>query len=108
MKSILPKNTINPITEQTKENTILKIADKVIIKPKSKNSFTFYLSNLLKIEKTYKEEQYNNIEQKEYNIKQNSDIVIKGIGFINIKKECKIEILCKDHNLIEIRNSMFK
>lgn len=108
MKNILPKNTIKPMTEQTKENTILKIADKIIIKPKSKNSFTFYLSNTLKIEKTFKKEEYHNIEAKEYNIKPNSDIVIKGIGFVNIKKECKIEILCKDHNLIEIRNSMFK
>ena len=37
--------------------TPLKIADKIIIKPKSKNSFTFYLSNTLKIEKTFKKEE---------------------------------------------------
>ena len=37
----------------------------------------------------------NELNKKEYNIKDNSDIVIKGLGFINIKKACNLTINTK-------------
>lgn len=109
MKNILPKNIINPITEQTKENTSLIIENKIRINANSKNSFTFYMSNAIKIDKVF-EKNTDLLEQEElkYNIKDNTDIVIKGLGFINIKKACNLTINTKYKDLIEIRESMFK
>lgn len=109
MKNILPKNTLNPITEQTKENTSFIIENKIRINANSKNSFTFYMSNAIKIEKVFeKNNDLINLEIKTYEIKDNSDLVIKGLGFINIKKSCSLTINSKYNNLIEIRKSMFK
>jgi ribosome biogenesis GTPase A len=109
MKNILPKNIINPITEQTKENTSLIIENKIRINANSKNSFTFYMSNAIKIEKVFeKNTELLDQEELKYNIKDNTDIVIKGLGFINIKKACNLTINTKYKELIEIRESMFK
>ena len=109
MKNILPKNIINPITEQTKENTSLIIENKIRINANSKNSFTFYMSNAIKIDKVFeKNTNLTNEELLKYNIKDNTDIVIKGLGFINIKKACNLTINTKYKELIEIRESMFK
>ena len=109
MKNILPKNIINPITEQTKENTSLIIENKIRINANSKNSFTFYMSNAIKIDKVFeKNTDLTNEELINYNIKDNTDIVIKGLGFINIKKACNLTINTKYKELIEIRESMFK
>lgn len=109
MKNILPKNVINPITEQTKENTSLIIENKIRINANSKNSFTFYMSNAIKIDKVFeKNTDLTNEELIKYNIKDNTDIVIKGLGFINIKKACNLTINTKYKELIEIRESMFK
>lgn len=109
MKNILPKNIINPITEQTKENTSLIIENKIRINANSKNSFTFYMSNAIKIDKVFeKNTDLTNEELIKYNIKDNTDIVIKGLGFINIKKACNLTINTKYKELIEIRESMFK
>lgn len=109
MKNILPKNIINPITEQTKENTSLIIENKIRINANSKNSFTFYMSNAIKIDKVFeKNTDLTNEELINYNIKDNTDIVIKGLGFINIKKACNLTINTKYKGLIEIRESMFK
>lgn len=109
MKNILPKNIINPITQQTKENTSLIIENKIRINANSKNSFTFYMSNAIKIDKVFeKNTDLTNEELINYNIKDNTDIVIKGLGFINIKKACNLTINTKYKELIEIRESMFK
>ncbi len=67
----------------------------------NKNSFIFYINNDLSIKKSYKNiSDYNQI----INIKANSDLVIKGIGFINIKKDCILNVLNPD--LIEVRKSL--
>lgn len=109
MKNILPKNTIKPITEQTKENTSLIIEEKIRINANSKNSLTFYMSNSIKIDKVFeKNKNLTDINSKEYKLEDNTDIVIKGLGFINVKKACTATIYTINDNLIEIRKSMFK
>lgn len=109
MKNILPKNTIKPITEQTKENTSLIIEEKIRINANSKNSLTFYMSNSIKIDKVFeKNKNLTDINSKEYKLEDNTDIVIKGLGFINVKEACTATIYTTNDNLIEIRKSMFK
>ena len=41
-------------------------------------------------------------------IDSNSDIVIYGLGFINVKNECNICVSNIDSSLLEIRESVFK
>ena len=51
-----------------------------------------------------KELNYPNIT---LNVADDSDLVIKSLGFINIKKACQLNIQISDKNLIEIRPSLF-
>ena len=99
-KKINTKKFIKPITYQTKNNFTLSIEDYFTIWTDRKNSFTLYCSNELNINKTFQD-----ITESEIKINDNTDIVIKGIGFINIKKECIVKC---DLNKIEIRPSIFK
>ena len=108
MKNILPKNTLKPVTQQMKENTSLILEDRIKINTNNKNSLTFYMSNSIKLEKVFNSSKLNELNKKEYNIKDNSDIVIKGLGFINVKKACTVTIYNNNEDLIEIRESMFK
>lgn len=69
------------------------------------NSFSFYMSNALnlKIKKIIP-----NGKQKPIilDLKPNMDIVINGLGFIKVTKECKIYLYTFDENLISIRNNL--
>lgn len=67
------------------------------------NKVTFYLSDELLIKRDYNERK----EYQEIKINNNQDIIIKGIGFINVKDKC---ILKYYGNLdwIEVRNSLFR
>ena len=97
-----PKKFISPITLQTKENDIINVNNNILIKTdQANNSFTFYMSNLLTIKKVYKidEEKFIDIE-----IKENSDLILYGYGFINIKNRCVLKINTQNY---EIRKSMF-
>ena len=66
------------------------------------NSFTFYVSNLLKIKKIYKE---NTLCNNEIKVEENSDLYLYGYGFINIKNKCTLKINTND---FEVHNSIFK
>lgn len=106
IKRINPKNYLKPITFQCNKLMYLNIEDKIIFKINSKNnSLTFYQSNELNIKKFFKS------TLKEFNLKldvlDNSDIVIKGLGFINVKKATLVEVIVSEPSLIEVRNSVF-
>lgn len=107
IKRIEPKNYLKPITYQCNKLMYLNIEDKIFLKINNKsNSLTFYLSNELKIKKSFKS------CIKDFNLKleidDNSDIIIKGLGFINVKKATTIEIMLEGPEIIEVRNSIFE
>lgn len=99
------KNSIHPVTYQIKENDKLIIEDIIRIDTSEKNSFTFYMSNNLRIKKIYKP-CLEELPSKIYDITGNKDLIIKGLGFINIKKPTTLKIFIGDTNLIEIRDSI--
>lgn len=106
IKRINPKSYIKPLTYQTKENTGILLENKFYFKPNNINSLTFYISNNLIIEKVF----VNKLEDQEHitiSIPDNSDLVIKGLGFVNIKKACELAINTAYKDLIEVRNSLF-
>ena len=104
IKRINASHTIKPITYQTKENQIFMIEEKIFLKNFDENSITFYLSNLVKLKKLYKEDK---LSYKEVIIPENSDVVITNIGFINIKAPCHMMINEEALDLIEVRPSLF-
>ena len=108
IKRINPKKFIKPVTYQTKDITSLLMENRIRICFNSTNSVTTYFSNDLIVDKIFPNKT-DLLDQKEtiYNLEDNSDIVIKGIGFINVKKACQIKIYGEYDKLIEIRKSMF-
>ncbi len=106
IKKINPKSFLKPVTIQTKDNTRILIENKICLYPSNKNSFTFYMSNNINIEKIYKEG-LTGANKTIIKIEANSDLIIKGLGFINIKKECQLQINTNYLDLIEVRPSLF-
>lgn len=102
LKVILPSKKINPRTYQINKPVILNIHNLLNIKFEENNSITCYISNGLIIKKLYKDDK----EYEEIKVPANSDLIIKGIGFINIKKSATIKM--EKGFVIEIRNSIFK
>lgn len=99
------KSSINPVTYQIKENDKLLIENYIEINATKKNSFTFYMSNDLNINKVYKES-LSNLNSKEFEVFDNCDLIVKGLGFINIKKADTLKIYIDNPSLIEIRESI--
>lgn len=106
IKKVNPKKTIKPITYQVKPESGIIIENniKLFNETNIKNSWTFYMSNLIEINKIFK------FEDKDYiiiDVPENSDLIIKGFGFINIKESSTIKISNLDKELIEVRKSIF-
>lgn len=104
IKRIVPKEVLKPRTYQLKDNSGLIIEDKFMLYVSKKNSFTCYFSNQIVINKVFKEP----LEYKVIRCHKDSDLVIKSLGFINIKEECEIKVWNIDLDLIEVRDSIFK
>lgn len=108
IKRISPKNFLKPITYQVKEISSIIIEDKIRINSSVKNSLTFYMSNDLKLERVFQNN--SSLTDKDkiiLEIPANSDLVIKSLGFINIKKRTTLTIYSNNHNLFEVRESLF-
>lgn len=104
IKRIMPKEVLKPRTYQVKENSGLIIEDKYILFCNKKNSLTCYFSNDVKVDKIFKEP----LDCKEVSCYNDTDLVIKSLGFINIKDDCIVKVCNIDIDLIEVRNSIFK
>ena len=106
IKRINGRNIIKPLTIQYKANSSVNIEDIYFLRGNSDNSLTFYYNSEIKIEKDYKNKIASSKEIK-LDIPSNSDLVIKTLGFINIKKACIIRTNIPEE-LIEVRSSIFQ
>lgn len=98
------KKVIKPLTYQMKDGEVLKI-DKFYLNFSASTSITIYSCYDLEIKKYYKDDISFTYNEK---INSNSDIVIYGLGFINVKNECTIGVSNIDSSLLEFRESVFK
>lgn len=103
LKKIDVKKKIRPISYQMKESESLIIEDLLNMTFKNNANVIAYLSNKFKLKKGFKIKK-NNLKM---TIPENSDLVIKGIGFINFKNESKIEVDVEDEKFLEIRPTIF-
>ncbi|MBQ9071864.1 MAG: 50S ribosome-binding GTPase [Bacilli bacterium] len=90
LKRIIPTKEIKPITYQIKSNQTILI-DNLVRLDIDDNNITIYMSNKLDINRLYKESNsLLDLEKQELEVDNDTDIVIQGLGFINIKKKSKI------------------
>ena len=94
----LPKNIIKPITYQLKSNYYLLIGE-IVLNVLGDANLTIYINNEVFVDRRRKKE---NIICKIV-IPENSDLVLKGIGFIKFKEKTLININTNDY---EIRPSI--
>lgn len=67
----------------------------------------FYISNDLKIERYFKPtDKLNNLKSHNLDIPENSDLVIKGLGFIKVTKELKGTLYINGQIRYSIRKSI--
>ena len=104
IKKMNPVYFVCPLNYQVKDNQIFFIEDRLYLKGFDINNITFYMSNLIKVKKIYKDDE---IKYKEIAINNNSDVVISSLGFINVKKKCILKINEDMYKLINIRESIF-
>ena len=104
VKRCNPSKFVSPITYQTKENQIFDL-EGIYFKNFGKNSITFYMSNLLIIDKIYKDSDENYVK---IEVDDDSDVVISSIGFINVKHKCTLLVSEKYSRLISVRKSLFR
>ncbi len=107
IRKINSKKMINPITYQAKDTSSIFIEYLFRLMPGVKNSLTFYMSNDLNIFRLFETDKMLDLEYKDINIDENSDLVIKGLGFVNVKKKCVLRVYSKYLDLIEVRKAMF-
>lgn len=107
IKKINNSKFIKPGVYQMQKNSSILIENKIRIKNLGNdNSFIFYMSNNIELNKVYENnDRLEEYELKTYHVKDNTDIVIKGLGFINIKKACDVNIYTLNHSVIEFRKS---
>ncbi len=107
LNKILPKKELNPPVIQVKVNQTIIIDDLIRIDVEKGTNLIFYISNDLKLDRYYKEnDKLNNLPSQELKINANSDIVIKGLGFVKVTKETKVKLYLNDKIKYQIRESI--
>ncbi|MDD5835977.1 MAG: 50S ribosome-binding GTPase [bacterium] len=96
------KESLKPLTYQTKDNTNLIIEERFVLGSFGFNSVTTYFNNNIVVKKSYKDI----TDYTSFNILDNTDIVIKNLGFINIKKNASIKVANELVPFIEFRPSL--
>ena len=101
-KKIDYKEKIKPITYQTKEETNVVLENIYRLSNFGINSVTTYFNNNIEIKRDFKDNETNF----SVNVMANTDIVIKDLGFINVKKACDVKISNNLEDLVEFRPSL--
>lgn len=96
LKRIHPKKEMRPKTFQIKSGQCLIIDDfaRIDYVEGEKNSFTFYMSNQLKIKKmnANKQERMKELFKTSIDMKYGEDLVMNGLGWVKIVSKCKIDL----------------
>ena len=104
LKKIVPRKEIRPLSFQVKGFQSLIIEDFMKVDMVDTN-IVCYMSNDLDVRRIYKSKS-SLLKRYDLNINKNSDLVIKGVGFISFKKDSKITLWLKDNIGFLIRDSI--
>ncbi len=95
LKKINPKKEIKPRTYQLRKNQSILIENLIRIDyvEGERNSFTLFISNDLKVKRINpKRTDLKSLQKTSYEIFYDTDLVIKGLGFVKIVNKGKIDI----------------
>lgn len=107
LKKIMPKSEIRPITYQIKTNQFIVVEDILRVDFLSNTNVTFYISNKLKIERYYKENnKLSYLKKHELFVNKGHDVVISGLGFIKATRPCKIVVYTLEGVNVYIRKAL--
>lgn len=109
IKKYYPRKEIKVKTFQMFNDSSVVINDFLRIENTSGklNSFSFYLNDKLRYEKVKsKNNKLKDLDSIIYEVNGPSDIIINGLGFIRITKECTIKIYSINSKMISIRKSV--
>lgn len=106
-KKIIPKKAIKPIVIQIKIDQTIFIDDLMRLDIKKGGCLVFYMSNNLKLERFYKNNnKLTNLKKFHFENLNNEDIVIKGLGFIKTKNIVSLDIYIDEKIKITKRQSI--
>lgn len=107
LNKILPKKEIRPTVIQVKVDQTILIDNLVRLDVTKGGNLIFYMSNDLEITRFYKEtDKLKKLESYILDVPANSDIVIKGLGFIKVTKKCQVKIYLPLDVKFSIRSSI--
>lgn len=110
VKKITPLKELKIKTYQIKPNECVIVGKLLRLDYLSehKNSISFYMNNNLNYNrmKTSTREDLKILPKKTLHLKDGEDIVISGLGFIKINKECDVTVYTLDEKIISVRKSM--
>lgn len=110
LKKIDIKKTIKPKTYQIRKGSAILVEDflRIDYEEGDKNSFTFFMSNDLKIKRINgkKHDDLKSLGFKEMSLDYHEDIVIPGLGFIKTILEGKVTIYIDKDALVFKRKSL--
>lgn len=110
IKKLNVKKEINPVTFQVKEGQCLLIQDlfRLDYIEGEKNSFTFFTSNELEIEKKdlNKCELLKNLSKRTIEVGYHQDLVINGLGFIKIVEKAVLDVYVENNVEVFVRDSL--
>lgn len=104
LKKIVPKKEIKPISYQIKGTQSILIEDlcSFIIQD---NNIVFYISNILKIERFYKQKEISSFVSHTFTLDGKQDVVIPGLGFVKVMKPGKVTVFLPKEVSVYIRKS---
>ena len=106
LKRIVPNKEIKPKTFQIKVKESIIIDDLVRLDLMPKNSATIYMSNNLNIKRIFKDkDELKSLKKYEFDIDNDSDIVIQGLGFIKFTNKAKVVLFVKSGGVF-VRKSL--
>ena len=106
LKKIFPKKEIKPIIYQVHGKQFIYIDKFAVIETFDDCNLTFYFSNQLKIERFFKDKGYEGLVLNSIECRGNQDVVIDGLGFINVKKFSKISVYALPNVSVYIRDEL--
>lgn len=106
LKKIICKKEIKPITYQVKNKQTIFLDEIGYIECANENNFTFYMSNLLKIERKFRSISNKNLKEHIIRIKEHQDIVILGLGFIKTSYSDTVKIYLPEGVDVYTRTSL--
>lgn len=110
LKKISPKKEIKPKTHQVKVGQCLIISPlfRIDYIEGEKNSFTFFVSNELKVKKhnSKRQTELTNIIKRTIEVGYHQDIVINGMGFIKVVDKAVVDIYLDKNVEVFVRDSL--